>query len=77
MTRPAQAAEEAAYAIRVRGHVPAAWHDWFDGWQVANLPDGQATLEGLVADQAALHGVLARLRDLNLELMELRRLPVR
>lgn len=63
------------YTILLRGHVDAAWHDWFDGLQITNHPGGRATLAGPVADQAALHGVLGRLRDLNLELIELRRVP--
>lgn len=64
----------AVYTIRVRGHVDAAWCDWFDGLQITNQPDGQATLQGPVVDQTALYGLLSRLRDLNLELIELKRL---
>ncbi len=57
------------YRIRVRGHLGPAWSDWFDGFRVSAEPDGDTTLEGPVADQAALHGLLARVRDLGLTLL--------
>lgn len=66
-------AERAIYRIRVGGQIGQDWQDWFDGMRIVNHPDGEATLEGPVADQAALHGLLARLRDLNLELLEVRK----
>ncbi|HWI63169.1 MAG TPA: hypothetical protein VNT75_15080 [Symbiobacteriaceae bacterium] len=61
------------YTIRVEGQIGEDWHDWFDGLAIINHPGGQATLEGPVVDQAALHGLLGRLRDLNLDLVEIKR----
>jgi hypothetical protein len=63
------------YTIRVQGHLDPAWSSWFDGLTVINLPDGQAELSGSIADQAALHGVLLRIRDLGLPLLGLIRDP--
>jgi hypothetical protein len=61
------------YKIRVRGVLGSGWSAWFDGLQVTNDDRGQTTIAGPVADQAALHGLLAKVRDLGLELLEVRR----
>ena len=53
------------YEIRVKGHLDPRWSEWFDGLQITNEPNGEALLSGHIPDQAALHGVLARVRDLN------------
>jgi hypothetical protein len=50
------------------------WSVWFEGLQVSSDERGQSTIAGPVADQAALHGVLAKVRDLGLELLAVRRL---
>jgi hypothetical protein len=55
-------------AIRVAGHLDDARSAWFDGLLVERLAGGQTLLTGEVADQAALHGILARVRDLRLPL---------
>jgi hypothetical protein len=57
------------YEIRVKGRLDPRWSEWFDGLQVTNEPNGEALLSGYIADQAALHGVLAKVRDLNLHLI--------
>jgi hypothetical protein len=62
------------YEIRVRGHLDPRWSEWFDGLQVTNEPNGEALLSGCIADQAALHGVLAKVRDLNLQLISVTRI---
>ena len=63
-------AEEAcSYEIRFRGSLHERWLDWFEGFTVAGQPEGETLLRGRVVDQAELYGVLARLRDLNLELI--------
>jgi len=59
----------ANYAIRVAGHLGAEWTEWFDGMTVTPTADGDTVLSGVVADQAALHGLLRRVRDLGLTLM--------
>ena len=53
----------------MKGHLDPSWSDWFDGLDVTNEAGGSAVLEGLLADQAALHGLLARIRDLGLSLL--------
>lgn len=57
------------YVITVRGHLYDHWSAWFDGLTITNGPDGETTLEGPVVDQAALHGLLAKIRDLGLTLI--------
>ena len=61
------------YEIRVAGHLPSAWSDWFEGLDVQCTSDGESILSGPLADQSALHGVLARIRDLNLKLISVNR----
>ena len=61
------------YEIRVRGHLNGRWSDWFDGLKVTNLENGETLLSGNIADQAALHGVLIKVRDLGLPLMAVTR----
>jgi hypothetical protein len=57
------------YRIRVRGQLGPQWSDWFEGLGVAATVGGDTTMTGQLADQSALHGVLARIRDLGLELV--------
>lgn len=59
--------------IRVKGHLGSAWSEWFDGLTITNLENGEAVLSGPVADQAVLHGVLMRVRDLGLPLLSVNR----
>ncbi len=63
----------AAYEIRVRGHLDGRWSDWFDGLEITNLKNGDALLSGHIVDQAALHGVLTRVRDLGLPLVAVKK----
>ena len=56
------------YEIRVEGHLAADWSDWFEGLAVCQDKNGETILSGLL-DQAALHGVLAKVRDLGLTLV--------
>jgi hypothetical protein len=62
----------AAYEIRVRGHLGSAWSDWFTGLRVTLEDNGDTLLAGLL-DQAALHGVLRRVRDLGIPLVSVTR----
>ena len=57
------------YQIRIRGQFGPGWSTWFAGLEVAEEPDGESTLTGPLSDQPALHGVLARIRDLGLDLI--------
>jgi hypothetical protein len=63
----------ARYAIRVREHLTQTWAEWFDGFEFTYAESGETVLAGPVADQAALHGLLAKVRDLNLTLIALTR----
>jgi hypothetical protein len=60
------------YEIRVKGHLDTAWSEWFDGLEITNQENGEALLSGDIADQAALHGLLIRVRDLGLPLVAVR-----
>ena len=59
------------YSIRIRGHLDARWSERFADLTIVNQPDGSTELVGEICDQAALHGVLAQIRDLGLELLAL------
>jgi hypothetical protein len=65
-TRPR---EPRQYAIRVAGLLDQRWAEWFDGLTLTHQDDGTTVLAGPVADQAALHGLLQRIRDLGLPLL--------
>jgi hypothetical protein len=57
------------YEIRVKGHLAARWAAWFDGMTLTTEGDGTTVLDGPVVDQAALHGLLQKVRDLGLPLL--------
>ena len=61
------------YQIRVQGHLDGDWSAWFDDLALSNLTNGEMVLAGDLPDQAALHGVLAKVRDLGLPLLAVRR----
>lgn len=68
--------EPCGYEIRVEGHLGDRWSDWFEGLAIRQDSGGQTTLRGVVVDQAALFGVLGRIRALNLRLISVNRLPL-
>jgi hypothetical protein len=57
------------YEVRVEGHLDEHWSIWFGGVDLTHEVDGTTTLRAVVEDQAALHGLLARVRDLGLALV--------
>ena len=61
--------EPGVYEIRLKGHLDAKWADWFDGLTITRADNGETLLRGPVVDQAALHGVLRKVRDLGLPLV--------
>jgi hypothetical protein len=63
------------YEIRVHGHLAPRWAAWFDDMSLTNEDDDTTVLRGPVADQAALHGLLQKLRDVGVPLLSLTRLP--
>ncbi len=67
---PASSPTVVGYEIRVAGRLSPTWSEWF-GPMTIETADGVTTIRGPVADQAALHGVLQRLRDVGLPLLEL------
>ena len=62
------------YQIRIEGYVNLDWSASFDEVTVQHTEDGQTVLTGALPDQTALHGVLMRIRDLGLSLMEIKRI---
>jgi len=62
------------YEIRIEGHLGSSWSSWFEGLTIHHEASGETVLYGPIADQAALHGVLMRIRDLGLPLVSVRRL---
>lgn len=59
------------YEIRVEGHLSERWAAWFDGLDITSATDGTTVIRGTVVDQAALHGLLQRLRDIGIPLISL------
>ena len=69
--------ESGRYDIRIMGHLDARWGAQFDGLDLRHETDGTTVLTGLIADQAALHGLLQRVRDLGIPLVSVNRLDPR
>ena len=73
MSEPLASSEEhdepQLYEIRLKGHLDDRWAEWFDGLTITLEEDGDTLLTGPVIDQAALHGLLKKVRDLGLPLV--------
>jgi len=65
--------ERGLYEIRIKGHVDDRWSEWFGGLAIHRQEDGTTLLVGPVVDQAALHGVIIRIRDLGVPLLSVSR----
>lgn len=65
---------QAVYHIRVKGNLDRKWSDWFDSLTIIPQADDETLLTGPVADQAALHGLLGKIRDLGLPLLLVKRM---
>jgi hypothetical protein len=72
-TDPGQAA---IYQIRLMGHLGSQWTDWFEGLAITLAEEGETHLTGPVADQAALHEVLKKVRDLGMPLVSVNRVQI-
>ena len=62
------------YEIRIEDGLDERWTAWFDGMQITNELGGVTVISGVVADQCALHGLLAKVRDLGLPLLSVQRI---
>lgn len=62
-------AQPTAYQIRIKGHLGCQWADWFGGLTITLEDNGDTLLSGTVVDQAELHGVLRKVRDLGMPLI--------
>lgn len=69
MTHGREFDKPATYRIRVRGHLEHRWSAWFEGFGIVPQAGEETVLVGTVADQPALHGLLAKIRDLGLPLL--------
>ena len=65
----------AGYEIRIRNHLNTCWSEWFEGWVLTNLENGEVLMSRTQVDQSALHGVLNKIRDLNLTLISVSPIP--
>ncbi len=66
--------EPGHYEIRIKGHLENRWANWFDGLTITLEDNGETRLSGPVTDQAALHGLLRKVRDLGMFLISLKRI---
>ena len=64
-----ESSQPVVYQIRLKGHLSSQWTDWFGGLTITLEEDGDTLLTGPVVDQAALHGLLKRVRDLGMPLV--------
>ena len=64
------------YQIRIKGHLGREWTDWFEGLTITLEDDGETLLTGAVIDQAALHGLLRKVRDLGMPLVSVNRVRI-
>lgn len=78
---PAQSATSCVgsvgYQIRVKDHLETYWFEWFEGWTVTNLENGEVLLQSAAVDQSGLHGALNKIRDLNLTLLSVTCFPTK
>jgi hypothetical protein len=67
--------EPMTYQIRIKGHLGGEWMDWFEGLTITLEEDSSTLLTGVVVDQAALHGLLKKVRDLGMPLVSVSSMP--
>lgn len=65
---------EFSYEIRIRDHLVTHWSLFFEGWSIDNMENGEVLLRNMNVDQAGLHGILNKIRDLNLTLLCVKKL---
>ena len=78
MSDIAESAEEpdepSQYAIRLQGHLDDSWASWFEGLTITRAENGETVLSGPIIDQAALHSLLRKVRDLGMSLLAVSRI---
>ena len=74
MSEISTAKEAGRYEIRLKGHLDNRWAIWFDGMTLTTNSDGTTTLDGIVVDQSALHGLLQKVRDAGMPLVSVTRI---
>lgn len=74
MVKVDQSRDHGLYQIRVRGFLDAKWAAWFDGFEISWIGQDETILTGRAIDQAALHGILSKVRDLGLDLLLVKRI---
>ena len=73
MTNANKGVKSTKYIIRVKNHLDSHWENWFDGMTITHTGDGETILSGYVVDQSALHGLLEKIRNLNLILISVQK----
>jgi hypothetical protein len=73
MTNQRESRRPEVYEIRVKGVIDERWSEWFEGLEVSPQPSGETILVGPLVDQAALHGLLQKVRDVGLPLISVQR----
>ncbi len=75
MTEKSNRSNPEIYQIKIKGFLDDRWADWFDGFTITHQGKTQTLLIGPIYDQGALHGILAKIRDLDLTLISVECLP--
>ena len=65
------------YEIRIRDHLDQHWFAWFEGWTITNLENGDVLLQKAMVDPSGLFGALNKIRDLNMTLISVARIPAK
>ena len=73
LNSPIDSCEPPIYQIRIKGHLGRQWTNWFEGLTITLEADGETLLTGPLIDQAALHGLLKKVRDLGMPLVSVAR----
>jgi hypothetical protein len=73
LNSPIDSCQPLIYQIRIKGHLGRQWTDWFEGLTITLEEDGDTLMSGPVVDQAALHGLLKKVRDLGMTLLSVNR----
>ena len=75
MTETPTNVEQEIYQIKIKGFLDEKWADWFDSFTITHHGENETMLIGPVSDQGALHGILAKIRDLGLPLLSVKYVP--